>query len=42
MMLNHVSHQIVPANSGDGWRQFDVFMEVSDGQVLQFFGLLKK
>ena len=36
MMLDHVSHKIVPANSGEGWRQFDVFMEAGDGKVLQF------
>ncbi len=42
MMLNHVSHQIVPANSGDGWRQFDVFMEASNGQVLQFSWIVEK
>ena len=36
MMLNHSSHQIVPVNSGDGWRQFDVSMETRNGKVLEF------
>ena len=31
VMLNHASHEIVPANSGEGWRQFDVFMETENG-----------
>ncbi len=42
MMLNHASHQIVPANSGDGWRQFDVFMEASNGKVLQYAWIVEK
>ena len=42
MMLNHASHQIVPANSGNGWRQFDVFMEAGNGQVLQFSWIVEK
>ena len=42
MMLNHASHQIVPTNSGDGWRQFDVFMETSNGKVLQFAWIVEK
>ena len=42
MMLNHVSHQIVPVNSRDGWRQFDVFMEAGNGQVLQFSWIVEK
>ena len=42
MMLNHTSHQIVPANSGDGWRQFDVFMEAGNGEVLQFAWIVEK
>ena len=42
MMLNHASHQIVPANSGDGWRQFDVFMEASNGKVIQFAWIVEK
>jgi len=42
MMLNHASHQIVPANSGDGWRQFDVFMEAGSGKVLQFAWIVEK
>ena len=42
MMLNHASHQIVPANSGDGWRQFDVFMEAGNGKVLQFAWIVEK
>ena len=36
VMLNHASHQIVPVNSGDGWRQFDVSMETRNGKVLEF------
>ncbi len=36
LMLNHSSHQIVPSNLGNGWRQFDVFMEAGNGKVLQF------
>ena len=42
MMLNHASHQIVPANSGDEWRQFDVFMEAGNGKVLQFAWIVEK
>ena len=42
MMLNHVSHEIVLANSGDGWRQFDVFMEVENGKVMQFGWIVEK
>lgn len=42
MMLNHSSHQIVPSNSGDGWRQFDVLMEASNGRVLQFAWTVEK
>jgi hypothetical protein len=42
MMLNHASHQIVPANSGDGWRQFDVLMEAGNGEVLQFAWIIEK
>ena len=42
MMLNHASHQIVPANSGDGWRQFDVFMEAGNGKVLEFAWIVEK
>ena len=41
-MLNHASHQIVPANSGDGWRQFDVFMEAGNGEVLSFAWIVEK
>ena len=41
-MLNHASHHIVPANSGDGWRQFDVFMEAGNGKVLQFAWIVEK
>ena len=42
MLLYHASHQIVPANSGDGWRQFDVFMEASNGKVLEFAWIVEK
>ena len=42
MMLNHASHRIVPANSGDGWRQFDVFMEAGNGKVMQFAWIVEK
>ena len=42
MMLNHKSHQIVPVNSGDGWWQFDVFMEASNREVLQFAWIVEK
>ena len=42
MMLDHVSHKIVPANSGEGWRQFDVFMEAGNGKVLQFAWIVEK
>ena len=42
MMLNHASHQIVPANSGDGWRQFYVLMEASNGKVLSFAWIVEK
>ena len=42
MMLNHASHQIVLANSGSGWRQFDVFMEARNGKVLQFEWIVEK
>ena len=36
LMLNHLSYKIVPANLGNGWRQFDVLMEAGNGKVLQF------
>ena len=42
MMLNHESHNIVPANSGDGWRQFDVFMEAGNGRVMQVAWIVEK
>ena len=42
MMLNHASHQIVPAKSGDGWRQFNVFMEAGNGKVLEFEWIVEK
>ena len=42
MMLYHASHQIVPANSGNGWRQFDVFMESRNGKLLQFAWIVEK
>ena len=42
IMLNHASHQIVPANSGDGWQQFDVFMESGNGKLLQFAWIVEK
>ena len=41
-MLYHASHQIVPANSGDGWRQFDVFLESGNGKLLQFAWIVEK
>ena len=42
VMLNHASHEIVPANSGEGWRQFDVFMETENGTVMQFAWIVEK
>jgi len=42
VMLNHASHEIVPANSGEGWRQFDVFMETENGAVMQFAWIVEK
>ena len=42
VMLNHASHEIVPANSGEGWRRFDVFMETEDGEVMQFAWIVEK
>ena len=42
VMLNHASHEIVPANSGEGWRQFDVFMETKNGEVMQFSWIVEK
>ena len=42
MILNHLSHQIVAANSGDGWRQFNVFMEASSGEVMQYSWIVEK
>ena len=42
VMLNHASHEIVPANSGEGWRQFDVFMETENGDVMQFSWIVEK
>ena len=41
-MLNHASHHIVPTNSGDGWQQFDVFMEAGNGKVMQFAWIVEK
>ena len=42
MMLNHASHRIVPANTGDGWRQYDVFMEAGNGKVLKLTWIVEK
>ena len=42
MMLNHASHRIVPANKGNGWRQYDVFMEAENGMVLEFAWVVEK
>ena len=42
VMLNHVSNEIVPASSGKGWRQFDVFMETENGEVMQFAWIVEK
>ena len=42
MMLNHASHQIVPAKSGYGWRQFAVMMEAGNGKVTQFVWVVEK
>ena len=42
VMLNHASHKIVPANSGEGWRRFDVFMETENGEVMQFAWIVEK
>ena len=42
VMLNHASHEIVPANSGEGWRRFDVFMETEDGEVMHFAWIVEK
>ena len=42
VMLNHASHEIVPANSGEGWRRFDVFMETENGEVMQFAWIVEK
>ena len=42
VMLNHASHEIVPANSGEGWRRFDVFMETEVGEVMQFAWIVEK
>ena len=42
MMLNHTSHDIRPAKIGEGWRQFDVFMEAGNGDVMQFAWIVEK
>ena len=42
VMLNHESHEIVPANSGEGWRQFDVFMATENGTVMHFAWIVVK
>ena len=42
VMLDHTSHEIVPVNSGDGWRQFNVFMETENGKVMQFAWIVEK
>jgi len=42
VMLNHASHEILPANSGEGWRRFDVFMETENGEVMQFAWIVEK
>ena len=42
VMLNHASNEIVPASSGEGWRQFDVFMEIENGEVMQFSWIVEK
>ena len=42
VMLNHASHEIVSANSGEGWRRFDVFMETENGEVMQLAWIVEK
>ena len=42
VMLNHASHEIVPANSGEGWRQYDVFMDTENGAVKQYEWIVEK
>ena len=42
MMLNHASHEIVPTNSSEGWRRFDVFMEAGNGRGMQFEWIVEK
>ena len=42
MMLNHTSHEIRPAKSGEGWQQFDVLMEAGNGDVMQFAWIVEK
>jgi hypothetical protein len=42
MLLNHVSHKIMLAKSDEGWRQFDVFMEAANGDVMQFVWVVEK
>ena len=42
VMLNHISHKIVPANSGYGWQQFDVIMEAGNGKLIKFAWVVEK
>ncbi len=41
-MLNHISHSVELAGTGEGWRKFDVFMEAANGDVLQFSWVVEK
>jgi hypothetical protein len=42
MMINHLSHQITPAQAGDGWQKFDVLMEAENGDVVHFSWVVEK
>ena len=42
IMLNHISNNIEPKNTGDGWKQYDVLMEIQNGNVMHFVWTIEK
>ena len=41
-MIDHATHTITLAKQGEGWRQFNVLMETSGGNVLFFSWVVEK
>ncbi len=42
MMLNHISHEILPTKVGNSRQEFDVLMEIRDGTVVSFTWSVEK